>query len=110
MDSRSFDATRLLAHVLAGSGKYGAARDLLRGLLEAAPDNLSVRRSLVHAHLGLGEYAEAEPVARALTERESGENLPPALFFHAHALWGCGRTEECRAVVERYAALLAGNS
>ena len=106
MDSRSLDATRLLAHVLAGSGKYAAARDLLRGVLAAAPDDQATRRGLVHALLRLGEYAEAEPEARALAERETGPDRATALFFHAHALWGCGRTAESRAVVEQYAALL----
>ena len=109
MDDRTFDATRLLVHALMGAGKFVAAKDLLRGMLAAAPDDAGVRRGLVRAHLGLGEYAAAEPPARTLAERETGDDRLPALFFHAHALWGCGRTEECRAVVERYAALRAGD-
>ena len=107
MENRSLDATRLLAHVLLGSGKYAAARDLLRGVAEAAPDDARARRNLVHALLCLGEYAEAEPEARALASREAGGDMAVALFFHAHALWGCGRTVESRAVVDRYAELLA---
>jgi len=108
MDGRAFDATRLLVHVLMGAGKFAAARDLLRGMLAAAPDDAGVRRNLVRAHLGLGEYVEAEPVARMLAGQEAGDDRLPALFFHAHALWGSGRTEECRAVIERYAALRSG--
>ncbi|MCL2000313.1 MAG: tetratricopeptide repeat protein [Planctomycetes bacterium] len=106
VDSRAFDATRLLVHALLGSGKFAMARDILRGMLETAPDDAGTRRNLVRAHLGLGEYAEAEPAARVLAEQEAGDDRLPALFFHAHALWGCGRTVESRAVVDRYAALL----
>jgi thioredoxin-like negative regulator of GroEL len=108
MDSRALDATRLLAHALLGSGKYATARDLLRGVVAAAPDDQAARRGLVHTLLCLGEYEEAEPLTRELAKRETGGDGVAALFFHAHALWGCGRTTESRAVIERYAALLEG--
>jgi len=107
VETRSLEATRLLAHVLLGSGRYGAARDLLRGVAAAAPGDLAARRGLARALLALGEYAEAEAVARDLAGRETGAGRPPALFFHAHALWGCGRVAECREAVRRYAAALA---
>ncbi len=107
MDGRSLEATRMLAHGLLGAGRYAAARDLLLGVAAADPDDTGALRALARARLMLGEYAEAEPVARGLAERETGRDRICALFFHAHALWGCGREAECRRVVERYAALRA---
>ena len=110
MDTRSLDATRLLAHVLAGSGRHREARDLLLGILAADPGDAAARRSLVAARLALGEYDEAEPDARRVADTEEGAGRAPALFLHAHALWGCGRLDECRAAVDRYAASLAAEN
>lgn len=105
--TRQVEALRLLVHALAGAGRFAAARDLLLGLLAERPDDSFARRNLVHAHLGLGEYTAAEPLARELTGSETGPARAAAFFYHAHALWGLGRLEECRAAVERYAACLA---
>lgn len=107
MDTREQDAIRLLTHSLMETGKFAAARDLLLGLAQSCPGDVFARRNLVQAHLRLGEYAAAEPLARELAAAAGGDDMAPALFFHAHALWGCGRLDECRAVVGRYAERLA---
>jgi hypothetical protein len=88
------------------SGKFAAARDILLGLAAARPDDLPSRRNLVAAHLRLGDYAAAEPLARDLAERAAGDDRAPALFFLAYALWGCGRTADCRMVVDSYVEAL----
>jgi thioredoxin-like negative regulator of GroEL len=101
-DAREADALRLLAHQFMNTGRFAQARDLLAGLSHSLPDDAFALRNLVCARLHLGEYAEAEPLAARLAAGAEGKDRAPALFFHAHALWGCGRTDECRAVVDNY--------
>lgn len=103
MEERETEAVRLLCHVLMGVGKYQRARDLLIGLAEAAPGDGWVERNLVLCRLRIGEYEEALPLATQLAEKAKGWDRIPALFFHAHALWCCGRLEECRRTVDDYA-------
>ncbi|MDR1519802.1 MAG: tetratricopeptide repeat protein [Planctomycetota bacterium] len=107
MNERELDAMRLLAHSLAWAGRFAEASGLLRGILAVSPDDVQARRGLVHSLLRLGEYEEAELLARRLAAEEKGAERIPAIFFHAHSLWGCGRLDECRATVEEYAKTLA---
>ncbi len=92
----------LLARALLDSGRNAEARTMLSGLVAAGEDNALVRRNLAVALLRQGEYAEAEPLASGLVKEARGAELAPALFFLAHALWGCGRVEESRQIVARY--------
>ncbi len=107
MDGREADAARLLARVFIEAGRFAQARDILSGLIEVDPDDAFARRNLVLVLLRLREYGAAEPLARRLVAGASGAERGPALFFHAYALWGLGREDECRDEVERYAACLA---
>ena len=107
MDERESESVLLLARSLLGVGKPAEAAELLQGLAAARPDDAGIRRLLALALLELGKYVEAEPVARALAATATGKDVPPAIFFYAHALWGCGKLDECRRQVDRYAASLA---
>lgn len=106
MDTRELDAVRLLAYAFIEAGKFAQARDLLLGVVEAAPEDVFARRNLLLARLRLGEFDEALPLARTLARTALNTDRVPALFFQAYALWGMGRREECREVVDRYAACL----
>jgi thioredoxin-like negative regulator of GroEL len=107
VEERELEAARLLAGGLIDAGRFEAARDVLAGLIAADPGDLFARRNLVRVRLALGDYAAAEPEARMLAERASGPDRAPARFFHANALWGAGRIDECRREVELYARELA---
>lgn len=107
MDSRQAESLHLLAQALMGGGRFANAETILLGLIEVMPDDRFARRNLVECRLRQGKYAEAEPMAAELAASETGADLIPALFFHAHALWGSGRTEESEKVVQRYAQELA---
>lgn|GEM_PF-2872294 len=107
MEEREFESVRLLCKVLVGTGKYRRARELLAGLVKAAPGDAWIERNLVLSLLRLGEFEDALPAAAGLAGRASGADRIPALFFHAYALWGCGRTEESRRVVEEYSRELS---
>ncbi|MCC8191019.1 MAG: hypothetical protein LIP77_10375 [Planctomycetes bacterium] len=110
MHQRDAEAVLLLADSLLGAGQPAAAATVLRGLAASGTADIRVTRLLVAALLEAGSYVEAEPAARELATQATGGDLAPALFFHAHALWGCGRTEECRRVVDRFAAALASDA
>ena len=107
MNERESEAILLLANSLLGVGKPAEAAELLRGLAEVDAKDVRIGRLLALALLSLGKYAEAEPVTRDLVRIAEGNDLPPALFFYAHALWGSGKLDECRRQVDRYAASLA---
>lgn len=107
MHERDVEAVLLLADSLLGAGRPESAVPLLRGLEATDSRDVRIRRLLVRALLDAGDYAAAEPVADALTLAAAGDDLPPALFFHAHSLWGCGKVDESRRSVDRYAAALA---
>lgn len=107
MEEREYEAVQVLAELMVRSEKYQLARDLLQGLLELRPDDQKVRRNLVHTQLALKDYAGAEPLARGLVAESGGEDKVPALFFHAHALWGLDKLAESRSEVELYAKELA---
>lgn len=107
MNERETESVKLLVLSLMDTGRFAAARDLLAGLAEAAPEDVFVARNLVRALLHLGEYEAAEQPARRLAARAEGREKAPALFFHAYALWGCNRREECAKVVNEYAQCLA---
>jgi predicted Zn-dependent protease len=110
MEERELDAVRLLAGGLIAAGRFEAARDVLAGLIAANPGDSFAMRNLVRVRLALGEYAAAEPEARMLVGRASGADRAPARFFHANALWGAGRIDECRREVELYARELAART
>jgi Flp pilus assembly protein TadD len=109
MDEREVESVKLLIQSLMNAGRFAAARDLLAGLAETDAEDVFVQRNLVQAHLRLGDYEAAEPPARRLAEKTDGADEAPALFFHAYALWGCGRQDECRGVVAKYAESLNRN-
>ncbi len=107
MDEREFEAVKLLCRVLIGTGKYRRARELLSGLAESAPDDEWINRNLVFSLVRLGEFEAALPVAARLAGKAAAGDRAPALFFHAYALWGSGKTGESRRVVEEYSRELS---
>lgn len=107
MTERSREALLLLAHVLLDTGKYAAAATILEGILALDSTDMEASRGLLHALLHLGRFEEAERLSAELTPRETGRGRAPARFCRAHALWGCGRLEECRREVDKYAALVS---
>lgn len=107
MTERSREAVLLLAHVLLDTGKYSAAAKILAGLLSLNASDMEAARGMLHALLHLGRYEEAERLSADLVRRETGRGRAAVRFCRAHALWGCGRLEECRREVDRYAAIVA---
>lgn len=107
MEERELEAVKLLCKVLVGTGKYLRASDLLSGLARQVPGDAWIERNLVLSLVRLGKFEDALPVARVLAGKAADGDKVPALFFHAYALWGCGKTEESRRVVEEYSRELA---
>ena len=92
---RSTGIQRELANALLRAGQGDRARDVLRGLSEARPDDVSVLYQLSQVYLELGEYDEAETAARRLLALEPDGIRGPYALAAVYA-----RQHDYRAVVD----------
>lgn len=98
------EALLLLAYLLTAQGKHAKAVTILNGLAELLPGDDRVLRPLAHACLLDGRHAQALEVSEALLRPGGadlhGEALACALRLKAEALWGLGRRDEARNLLE----------
>ena len=89
VNPRSTGTQRELANALLRTGQGGRARDVLRDLSEARPDDVSVLYQLSQVYLELGDYDEAEVAARGVLALEPrgirGPYALAAVYARQHA-------------------------
>jgi tetratricopeptide (TPR) repeat protein len=89
VNPRSTGTQRELANALLRAGQGGRARDVLRDLSEARPDDVSILYQLSQVYLELGDYDEAEVAARGVLSLEPdgirGPYALAAVYARQHA-------------------------
>jgi tetratricopeptide (TPR) repeat protein len=97
----------LLGHVYLETEKYEKARKIFQGMAELYPEDNYSSKALAYLLIKLHKYEEAIQHAEKYVNSDSlsDEEMVNGMFLKAHALWGAGRLEECKAAVDKFIEL-----
>jgi hypothetical protein len=103
MKENQRDCLEVLGYLFLCNHKTEKALVLLEALQALSPSDPHVSRSLCYAYLINRQYEQALSQAeRVLRETPEPENKEIAYLFKSRALWGLGKGEEARRVMNSF--------
>ncbi|CAM2065499.1 Tetratricopeptide repeat protein [Sulfidibacter corallicola] len=103
MDEQEKEFLSLLGYFYLRNHKIDKAGILFRALLELYPNDAYLQRALAYTYLQQGKFEQCLLMAdRFLDNPGSGSGKTEAFFIKSKALWGLGREDSARAMLNRY--------